>query len=193
MASAPALGRGFRGCDAASCAAHPSELESRSETPNGQSAGTLTSGEALTGDQGRGLVDFIVRYTQIFLLLHRYDKGLLVEPEGMAGAKLPKVIEARRAIGELKTDLMARGQATDLFGHERDDGLAGLLGIWTRPCSSRQPICSVASLTHASCRLLHGSVTSAPRSCADRCNRSGRPCLRGSPSGSHPRASPGTS
>ncbi len=86
------------------------------------------SGEALTGDQGRGLVDIISRYTQTFLLLQRYDKGLLVEPEGVPGGKLPKVIEARRAIGELKQDLMARGEATDLFGHERDDGLAALLG-----------------------------------------------------------------
>ena len=86
------------------------------------------SGEALTGDQGRGLVDIIARYTQTFLLLQRYDKGLLVEPEGMPGGKLPKAIEARRAIGELKTDLLARGEATDLFGHERDDGLAALLG-----------------------------------------------------------------
>ncbi len=86
------------------------------------------SGEALTGDQGRGLVNIIARYTQTFLLLQRYDKGLLVEPEGVPGGKLPKVIEARRAIGELKTDLMARGEATDLFGHEREDGLAALLG-----------------------------------------------------------------
>ena len=86
------------------------------------------SGEALTGDQGRGLVDIIARYTQTFLLLQRYDKGLLVEPEGVPGGKLPKVIEARRAIGELKMDLMARGEVTDLFGRERDDGLAALLG-----------------------------------------------------------------
>ncbi|MBW4053158.1 MAG: virulence RhuM family protein [Proteobacteria bacterium] len=84
------------------------------------------SGEARTGDQGRGLVDIIARYTQTFLLLQRYDKGLLVEPEGVPGGRLPKMIEARQAIGEFKKDLMARGEATDLFGHERDDGLAKL-------------------------------------------------------------------
>lgn len=86
------------------------------------------SGEALTGDQGRGLVDIIARYTQTFLLLQRYDKGLLVEPPGMPGGTLPNVTEARRAIGELRADLMARGEATDLFGHEREEGLAALLG-----------------------------------------------------------------
>jgi len=86
------------------------------------------SGEALTSDQGRGLVDIIARYTQTFLLLQRYDSGLLVEPQGVPGGTLPQVAEARRAIGELKADLIARHEATDLFGREREDGLAALLG-----------------------------------------------------------------
>jgi len=86
------------------------------------------AGEALTTDQGRGLVDIIARYTQTFLLLQRYDEGLLVEPPGVAGGALPKVAEARNAIGQLKQDLMGRGEATELFGRERDEGLAALLG-----------------------------------------------------------------
>lgn len=75
------------------------------------------SSEALTGDQGRGLVDIIARYTQTFLLLQRYDSGLLVEPQGVPGGTLPRTAEARRAIGELRADLIARHEATDLFGH----------------------------------------------------------------------------
>jgi len=86
------------------------------------------AGESLSTDQGRGLVDVIARYTQTFLLLQRYDEGLLVEPKGVAGGLLPPLAEARSAIGRLKRDLLARGEATDLFGRERDDGLAALLG-----------------------------------------------------------------
>jgi len=86
------------------------------------------AGEALTSDQGRGLVELIARYTQTFLLLQRYDEGLLVEPKGTAGGALPAVKEARAFIGQLKRDLMARGEATDLFGRERDEGLAAVLG-----------------------------------------------------------------
>lgn len=86
------------------------------------------AGEALTTDQGRGLVDVIARYTQTFLLLQRYDEGLLEEPKGNRGGVLPAVEEARAAIGRLKADLMARGEATDLFGREREEGLAALLG-----------------------------------------------------------------
>ena len=88
----------------------------------------VASGEALTTDQGRGLVNIIARYTQTFLLLQRYDKGLLTEPQGMPGGALPTVAEARRAVGELKADLMARGEAAGLFGYEREEGLAALLG-----------------------------------------------------------------
>lgn len=84
--------------------------------------------EALSTDQGRGLVDVIARYTQTFLLLQRYDEGLLVEPKGVAGGVLPPVAEARSAIARLKQDLLARAEATDLFGREREEGLAALLG-----------------------------------------------------------------
>ena len=86
------------------------------------------AGEVLTMDQGRGLVDVIARYTQTFLLLQRYDEGLLVEPKGNPGGVLPAVDEARAAIARLEADLLARGEATDLFGREREDGLAALLG-----------------------------------------------------------------
>ena len=86
------------------------------------------AGEVLSTDQGRGLVDVIARYTQTFLLLQRYDEGLLVEPKGTAGGLLPPAPEARAAIVRLKRDLLARGEATELFGREREDGLAALLG-----------------------------------------------------------------
>ena len=52
--------------------------------------------EALSGDQGRGLVDVISRYTQTFLLLQRYDEGLLTEPKGTAGGTLPATTKAAR-------------------------------------------------------------------------------------------------
>ena len=86
------------------------------------------AGEALTTDQGRGLVDIIARYTQTFLLLQRYDEGLLEEPKGEAGGTVPGAAEARAAIRRLKDDLIGRGEATELFGREREDGLAALLG-----------------------------------------------------------------
>lgn len=87
-----------------------------------------SSSETLATDQGRGLVDLIARYTQTFLLLQRYDEGLLTEPRGNPGGHLPPLAEARGMISELKTRLIDRGEAGGLFGQERDQGLASIFG-----------------------------------------------------------------
>ena len=86
------------------------------------------AGDALTTDQGRGLVDVITRYTHTFLWLQRYDEGLLTEPIGSPGGILPSLSEARWGIARLKADLMARNEATALFGNERDDTFSATLG-----------------------------------------------------------------
>ena len=83
---------------------------------------------ALDVHGGRGLVDIVARYAQTFLLLQRYDEGLLTEPQAQPGGRLPTVEEARTALDGLKADLMARGEATELFARDRGDGLAALLG-----------------------------------------------------------------
>lgn len=86
------------------------------------------AGEALTTDQGRGLVDVIARYTHTFLWLQRYDEGLLTEPAGSPGGVMPGHGEALAGISLLKADLMRRGEATHLFGLERGDAFAATLG-----------------------------------------------------------------
>lgn len=86
------------------------------------------AGETLTAELGRGLVDVIARYTQTFLWLQRYDEGLLTAPAGSPGGVLPTLAQAHAAIARLKADLMARGEASDLFGRERGDAFAAILG-----------------------------------------------------------------
>ena len=82
----------------------------------------------LLADTGRGLVDIVTRYAQTFLLLQRYDEGLLAEPPTQSGGTLPTPDEARRELSRLKADLSARGEATDMFACEREDAFAALLG-----------------------------------------------------------------
>ncbi|MBB3183368.1 prophage maintenance system killer protein [Halomonas fontilapidosi] len=83
---------------------------------------------ALDASSGRGLVDIVTRYAQTFLLLQRYDEGLLTEPRAEAGGRLPTLEEARAALASLKAELIAKGEATELFARERGDGLDALLG-----------------------------------------------------------------
>ncbi|HET9121951.1 MAG TPA: Fic family protein [Acidiferrobacteraceae bacterium] len=82
----------------------------------------------LQADTGHGLVDIVTRYAQTFLLLQRYDEGLLTEPPGQRGGTLPTLAEARAALTRLKAELLARGEATDLFAQERGEAFAALLG-----------------------------------------------------------------
>ena len=82
----------------------------------------------LTLESGRGLVDIVSRYTHTFLWLQQYDEGLLAEPQTQQGGTLPTYAEACSALAELKLQLMAKGEASDLFGRERDNGLSAILG-----------------------------------------------------------------
>lgn len=79
-------------------------------------------------EAGRGLVDIVARYAQTFLLLQRYDEGLLTEPQAQPGGNLPSPEEARTALDSLRDELIERGEATELFARDRGDGLASLLG-----------------------------------------------------------------
>jgi prophage maintenance system killer protein len=82
----------------------------------------------LPQEAGRGLLDVVTRYARTFLLLQRYDEGLLTDPPQQSGGTLPTLAQARAALAQLKNDLMGRGEATDLFARERGDGLDALLG-----------------------------------------------------------------
>jgi prophage maintenance system killer protein len=83
---------------------------------------------SLTTQTGKGLVDIISRYTQTFLWLQRYDEGLLTEPTGQAGGCLADLNDALLALNELKLQLIAREEATELFARLRSDGLSAIWG-----------------------------------------------------------------
>lgn len=77
---------------------------------------------------GAGLVDILASYTQTFLWLQQYDEGLLQQPKGEPGGELTPLTDARAALAQLKAQLIARGEATALFGQERQEGLASIWG-----------------------------------------------------------------
>ncbi|WP_130470439.1 RhuM family protein [Candidatus Magnetaquicoccus inordinatus] len=79
-------------------------------------------------DTGRGLLNIVTRYAQTFLLLQRYDEGLLSEPPEQRGGILPTLAQARTALAQLKADLLTRGEASNLFALERGESFAALLG-----------------------------------------------------------------
>jgi len=88
---------------------------------------TSQSNELIT-DTAQGLLEIVTRYTKTFLLLQRYDEGLLTDPSGTIGGITASHEEVKQLIADLKADLISRGEANDFFGIERDDGLSAILG-----------------------------------------------------------------
>ncbi len=82
----------------------------------------------LSAEAGSGLVEIVSRYTQTFLWLQRYDEGMLAEPAGQSGGRLPAESDATASLQALKQSLLARGEATNLFAQPRGDGLSAILG-----------------------------------------------------------------
>ena len=75
-----------------------------------------------------GLLDIATRYAQTFVLLQRFDEGLLSQPTAEPGGVLAPIAEIRGALQALKHQLIVRQEATELFGRENGDSLAALIG-----------------------------------------------------------------
>ncbi len=76
-----------------------------------------------------GLLSIISHYSKSFELLDRYDKDELSSEN--LNKELIYVInydDVKNAIQQLKSNLIAKGEASDLFGNEKDDSFQGILG-----------------------------------------------------------------
>ncbi|MEW6521273.1 MAG: virulence protein RhuM/Fic/DOC family protein [Thermodesulfobacteriota bacterium] len=83
----------------------------------------------LVSDEGRAVLEVVNRYARTWQLLLQYDEDKLPVPATKHNTRsVLGIDQARQAIATLKNDLLSRGEATDLFGHERGHGLAGLIG-----------------------------------------------------------------
>jgi prophage maintenance system killer protein len=72
----------------------------------------------------------VQRYTRSWRLLLEYDEDRLAVAPGrpVVPATGLDLDDARAAAASLREDLASRGEAGALFGQERGDGLAGILG-----------------------------------------------------------------
>jgi len=89
---------------------------------------TRKAENALNVEEAKGLLDIIGQYTQSFILLNQYDSN------SIAPQKLNEHItyevgydEAKKAIAELKRQLIDKKEATELFGNEKDNSFEGTL------------------------------------------------------------------
>jgi prophage maintenance system killer protein len=85
--------------------------------------------QALINEAGREVVAIIAGYAKTWRLLLQYDEDGLAFPVTCQPARgVLDYEKAKAAISELKMVLFDRGEATDLFGRERDEAIQGILG-----------------------------------------------------------------
>jgi len=86
--------------------------------------------QQLVNEIGLAVLDLVRRYATTWKLLLQYDEDKLVLPataHRREGA-IFDLLTVRQAIECLRSELDARGEATELFGRERGESLAGILG-----------------------------------------------------------------
>lgn len=102
---------------------------------------TLTN-QALINPDGQAIVNVIAEYARSWSLLQGYDEQSLTEITHKQQQMQPLALdEVLTAIAALKTNLIAKGEATDLFAQLRGNGLAssiatieqGFGGEWFYP------------------------------------------------------------
>ena len=142
--------------------------------------GRTLRNQALVDDTGRAALEIVTACADVWRLLLEYDGDRLPVPPGTGPSA--GVLDHGRATGAIaafRRELMARHQASPLFGNPRGDALAAILGnieqtmfaetlYRSRAARRRRRICSISSsrtiplptATSASARCCSSSTSS---------------------------------
>jgi len=89
---------------------------------------TVQNRELVT-DQGKAVLSVITQYAKSWMILLHYDEDRLELPKTKTPVKqVLSYMQAQKAISALKSELVRREEASDLFGQERAEQLQGILG-----------------------------------------------------------------
>lgn len=84
--------------------------------------------KSLSGDESKGLLEVITTYASTWLMLQKYDQHDIPTPKTKNSHRKFDYDFCRKAIDEIKAELMKKEEATGLFGHEREGQFKGIIG-----------------------------------------------------------------
>lgn len=83
--------------------------------------------ELLAGQESE-ILNLLAGYAKTFSLLEQYDKGRVVSVEGVKTKYVLEYNDCVEVIAKIKADLIGKGEASDLFGNQRDKIFEGIIG-----------------------------------------------------------------
>ncbi|WP_109079340.1 virulence protein RhuM/Fic/DOC family protein [Aggregatibacter kilianii] len=87
--------------------------------------GQTLNNQALLSDEGKAVLVVVREYARSWSLLQAYDEQSLTANQNKQDNMVPLVLDnVLQAISQLKQALIAKGEATALFGQQRNSGLA---------------------------------------------------------------------
>ena len=89
---------------------------------------TNTCSEVLLDETGQSILEIIVAYADTWRLLLEYDEDKLATLGTKPSVSILDIDTANVAIAQFKRELMARKEASVLFGNPRGDALDAILG-----------------------------------------------------------------
>jgi death-on-curing family protein len=89
---------------------------------------TIENRQLSSGEES-GLLKVITEYAHSWILLQQYDKGKISVSAKICKESCElKYCEAKKAIEELKKNLLVKKEASELFGHEKANGMEQIIG-----------------------------------------------------------------
>ncbi len=84
--------------------------------------------ETLQLQEAKGLLEIIRNYSQSFVLLNQFDSNNFVTEKLNENISYElKYVQAKKAVSELRKQLIKKKEATELFGNEKDEGFKSSL------------------------------------------------------------------
>jgi death-on-curing family protein len=84
------------------------------------------------------ILNLLASYTKTLSTLEAYDKGALVDVRGKKTRFVLSYDECERIIQQIKTELIARKEAGDLFGNDRDNTFIGIVRGLTQTFNQKE-------------------------------------------------------
>lgn len=114
--------------------------------------------ELLTG-QSQEILNLLANYSKTLSLLEQYDTGKLVKPKGAKARFILEYEDCVRIIKKIKTELVSRKEAGDLFGSERDGTFEGIVKNLYQTFSGKE---LYATLEEKAAHLLYFAIKDHP-------------------------------